>query len=175
MQSDFLTRIKNTYNQFGAAEARVADRVLLDPQRVVFMSISELADSCKVSDSTVFRFCQKLGVGGYQEFKTLLSLGIREDKDTAGEGEAEKYNENATPFIRRAAGILETDVEALRETCAQLRERLIARKMRGGRTEAEARAFYDACDGPNVRLCLQRRLPADEQWRMLDTGRFARE
>ena len=58
---------------------------------------------------------------------------------------------------------------------SQLRERLIARKMRGGRTEAEARAFYDACDGPNVRLCLQRRLPADEQWRMLDTGRFARE
>ena len=143
MQSDFLTRIKNTYNQFGAAEARVADRVLLDPQRVVFMSISELADSCKVSDSTVFRFCQKLGVGGYQEFKTLLSLGIREDKDTAGEGEAEKYNENATPFMRRAAGILETDVEALRETCAAVREEDI-KEVVGLLHEARRIAFFGA-------------------------------
>ena len=118
MQSDFLTRIKNTYNQFGTAEARVADRVLSEPQRVVFMSISELADSCRVSDSTVFRFCQKLGVGGYQEFKTLLSLGLRAEK----EAEGEKDNGNAPLFRKRAAAILETDVEALRETCAAVRE-----------------------------------------------------
>lgn len=120
MQSDFLTRIKNTYNQFGTAEARVADQVLSEPQRVVFMSISELADSCRVSDSTVFRFCQKLGVGGYQEFKTLLSLGLRAEREA--EGEAEKDNENAPLFRKRAAAILETDVEALRETCAAVRE-----------------------------------------------------
>lgn len=107
------------------------------------MSISELADSCKVSDSTVFRFCQKLGVGGYQEFKTLLSLGIREDKDTAGEGEAEKYNENATPFMRRAAGILETDVEALRETCAAVRGEDI-KEVVGLLHEARRIAFFGA-------------------------------
>lgn len=58
---------------------------------------------------------------------------------------------------------------------AQLKGRLIARKMRGGLSEAEARAFFDACDGPNIRLCLQRQLPADERWRMLEAGRFARE
>ncbi|MBO5502869.1 MAG: hypothetical protein J5969_00135, partial [Lachnospiraceae bacterium] len=37
----------------------------------------------------------------------------------------------------------------------QLRDRLIHRKVMGGKTEAEGRAWYDAVDGPNVRRVLQ--------------------
>lgn len=43
----------------------------------------------------------------------------------------------------------------------QLRERLIARKMRGGLSREEAEAFYDHTDGPNIRLCMAESLPAD--------------
>lgn len=50
---------------------------------------------------------------------------------------------------------------ALRADEELLRPRLIARKMLGGLTEAEARTFYETSDGPNVRMCLRHLQPAD--------------
>lgn len=55
---------------------------------------------------------------------------------------------------------------------AQLRSRLIDRKMRGGLSRSEAEAFYERCDGPNVRLCLSRSLPADLTLRMNADGGY---
>ena len=54
----------------------------------------------------------------------------------------------------------------------QLRDRLIARKMKGGSSIQEAEAFYDRCDGPNVRICLENRLPADLLLQMTGDGEF---
>ena len=47
-----------------------------------------------------------------------------------------------------------------------LRQRLIARKIRGGLTQEQAEAFYAECDGPNVSLCLRHSRAADETWRL---------
>ena len=54
----------------------------------------------------------------------------------------------------------------------QLRERLLTRKMRSGATEEAALAHYESSDGPNVRLTLAERLPADVTLRMLGDGQF---
>lgn len=57
---------------------------------------------------------------------------------------------------------------------AWLRDRLIARKIRGGLTAAQAETFYAECDGPNARLCLTRSLPADSTLTVGEKGiRFA--
>ena len=50
MQSDFLAKVHTMYNQFTKAEKKVADFILQNPKRVLFMSITELADECKVGD-----------------------------------------------------------------------------------------------------------------------------
>jgi len=55
---------------------------------------------------------------------------------------------------------------------AQLRNRLIERKMRGGLSRAEAETFYDRCDGPNVRLCLKNSLPANLTLQMTADGDY---
>ena len=52
----------------------------------------------------------------------------------------------------------------------QLRYRLLSRKMMSGPTEEEALAHYESSDGPNVRLTLKERLPADMTLRMLGDG-----
>ena len=54
----------------------------------------------------------------------------------------------------------------------ELRERLIARKIRGGLSPEAARDFYARSDGPNVRLCLAHSLPADLRLR-LSRGRLS--
>lgn len=56
-----------------------------------------------------------------------------------------------------------------------LRGRLIARKMRGGLSRDDALTFYRETDGPNVRLCMSRRLPADVTLHMADDGVLRRE
>ena len=66
MQEDFLTKIRSAYNQFTKAEKKVADYILQNPDQVLFMSISDLAETCKVGDTSVFRLCKTMKVKGYQ-------------------------------------------------------------------------------------------------------------
>lgn len=51
-----------------------------------------------------------------------------------------------------------------------LRERLIQRKMRGGSTRAAAEAFYETCDGPNIRRCMSGSRRGDVNLAMLANG-----
>jgi len=73
-----LIRIRSAIGGLRPAERAIADFVLSDPQRVVQMSISELADSAGVGESTVIRFCRALGYAGYQEFKLRLAQDMVE-------------------------------------------------------------------------------------------------
>jgi len=57
----------------------------------------------------------------------------------------------------------------------QLRDRLIERKMRGGLSREAAAAFYDACDGPNIRLCMENRKGADMNLTLLGDGCYRME
>lgn len=53
-----------------------------------------------------------------------------------------------------------------------LRERLVARKVAGGLSHAEAEAFFAASDGPNVRRVLVGSLPADVTLELTADGRL---
>lgn len=79
MAGDIIHEIHSRYNQFTKAEKRVADYVLQNLDKVVYMSIIDLAEACNIGDTSVFRFCKKLGVQGYQEFKMALSLSANNE------------------------------------------------------------------------------------------------
>lgn len=53
-----------------------------------------------------------------------------------------------------------------------LRDRLIARKIRGGSSPEEALLHYERTDGPNTRLCMAEHLPADLTLRMEANGDY---
>ena len=55
MPSDFITKIRSSYNQLTKAEKKVADYILANPKDVLFMSITDLAEACEVGDTSVFR------------------------------------------------------------------------------------------------------------------------
>ena len=89
MADDFLLKIRGWYNQFTKAEKKVADYILGSPRKVLFMSITELAEACGVGDTSVFRFCKTMNCKGYQEFKMLLSLSLHEGKQGFGQMESD--------------------------------------------------------------------------------------
>ena len=75
-KSATLDLILNRYNQLNKAEQKIARIVQKNPEPIVKMTIKELAELGKVSETTVFRFCDKLGYSGFAEFKINLALGL---------------------------------------------------------------------------------------------------
>lgn len=66
-------QIKMLYEKMGSAEKKIADWIIENPDALVPLSISELADSCGCSEATVVRFARRLGFNGYQELKISLA------------------------------------------------------------------------------------------------------
>jgi RpiR family transcriptional regulator, carbohydrate utilization regulator len=73
-----LIRIKSAMDSFKPSERMIAEFVLKNPERVVQMSISELARDVEVGESTVMRFCRAIDYKGYQEFKLRLAQDLVE-------------------------------------------------------------------------------------------------
>jgi len=71
-----LSSIEINYDRFTKAEKAVADFIFENPEKVLYTSITDLAEMCGVGDTTVFRFCKALKLNGYQEFKMLLAQDI---------------------------------------------------------------------------------------------------
>ena len=83
--ADILLTIKNSYNVLTKNEKSIADTILKEPQKVLSYSITDLADYCKVSIATVFRFCKDLNLKGYQDFKLALAKSIStQETESAG-------------------------------------------------------------------------------------------
>lgn len=121
MQGDFITRIKSVYNQFTKAEKKVADFVLSDPKKVLFMSITDLADACDVGDTSVFRFCKTMELKGYQEFKMMLSLSISEGSEEITQFTGNDISADDS-FGDVAKKVLNTNINALMETYSLIKE-----------------------------------------------------
>lgn len=56
-----------------------------------------------------------------------------------------------------------------------LRERLINRKIAGGKSREEATAFYDFSDSKNIERVLKNSARADETWKLLPDGDFEKQ
>lgn len=81
MHEDLISKIKFAANTFTNAERKIAEYILQNPHKVLYMSITELAAICEVGDTSVFRFCKHLNKKGYMDFKMDLAqtLTTREE------------------------------------------------------------------------------------------------
>lgn len=71
-------KIKMLYNEMGGAEKKIADWIFENPNGIIPLSISELAEQCGCGEATIVRFARRIGFGGYQELK--ISLAQEEGK-----------------------------------------------------------------------------------------------
>lgn len=71
-----IIKIKALLGSMGKAEQRVAEYIIDNPEKVIYLTVSELAEKSRVSDATVVRVCQKIGNGNYQDLKVSLAQDI---------------------------------------------------------------------------------------------------
>jgi DNA-binding MurR/RpiR family transcriptional regulator len=68
-----VVRVRSLLPSLPPAEARVAQRVIDDPEAVANSTITELAQACGTSETTVIRFCRAIGFAGYPELRLTLA------------------------------------------------------------------------------------------------------
>lgn len=110
-----FVRIRGVYDALPRSERKVADYVLGHADQVIHSSVTDLAHTLEVSESTVVRFCQRLDYQGYQEFKVLLARDLgRPFRDTY---EEIKPQDDATTVVRKT---FQMSIQALSDTMAVL-------------------------------------------------------
>ncbi|MCJ7842732.1 MurR/RpiR family transcriptional regulator [Lederbergia sp. NSJ-179] len=65
--------IASIYDSLTKSEQKVADVVKARMNESVYWSVSDLAEYANVGETTVIRFCRKLGYKGYQDFKLAVA------------------------------------------------------------------------------------------------------
>ena len=76
-----ILKARLLYNDMGKSEKKVADWLIAHPGDNLPMSISELAELCEISESTIVRFARKMGFSGYGELK--ISVAGEQEKKVA--------------------------------------------------------------------------------------------
>ena len=109
-----LPIINTSYKTFTKSEKMVAELVVKDPRHILYSSITDLAYEAKVGETTVLRFCRKIGFNGYQSFKMTLAQSIQID-----DGMSEQLSDEITKedtLIEVSKKILNVNIGALNET-----------------------------------------------------------
>ena len=102
MCEDVFAAINRTYYALTHAERGIADYVTSHSQKILTMSIIDLAQSCGVSSSTLFRFCRHLGYKGYRDFHTALAITLHSnDLFSELSGGGREVNPSLTGTIKR--------------------------------------------------------------------------
>lgn len=71
-------------NQFTKSEKKIFHFIMNNFEEIMYKSLTDIANACKVGEATVLRFCRKLGYKGYQDFKFSLAreLTPQQNNDT---------------------------------------------------------------------------------------------
>lgn len=110
-----FVRIRSVYDSLPRSERKVADYVVDHADQVIHSSVTDLAHTLEISESTVVRFCQRLDYQGYQEFKVLLARDLgRPFRDTY---EMIEPQDDVGTVVRKTFQI---SIQALSDTLAVL-------------------------------------------------------
>ncbi len=74
--SAVLARIEALWPSLGPVGQRIADFIVSQPQEVVHMSVSEVAERTGSSEGSIVGFCKNLGATGFQQIKIALAQEI---------------------------------------------------------------------------------------------------
>ena len=92
-----LVKIRSERDRMSAIERRIADFVLENAQLLRDYSSQQLANALGISQSSVVKFCQKLGFKGYPDLKLSISEAVVRADNGAGEPADERTGTRPGP------------------------------------------------------------------------------
>jgi len=71
-----IFNLKTLISTLPRAEHSVADYVIKHSEKVISMTLAELAHRTDVSEPSIMRLCRRLGCSGYSDFKLRLAQSL---------------------------------------------------------------------------------------------------
>jgi DNA-binding MurR/RpiR family transcriptional regulator len=115
--TSLLIRLRGIKPSLSPAEDRVADIVLADARRAAGLTISELATAARTSETTVLRFCRRLGMPGYPQLRLALAEESAQPRTMLRSGTDISASDTIDDIVAKVAF---TDASAVEETAQQL-------------------------------------------------------
>ncbi|KGN40664.1 MurR/RpiR family transcriptional regulator [Knoellia aerolata] len=112
-----LVRLRGMRPSLTPAEERVATKVLADARRASDLTITELAQAAATSETTVLRFCKRLGLKGYPQLRLALAAESAMPREQRMAGSDISANDTIDDIIDKVAAV---DSSAVEETAQQL-------------------------------------------------------
>lgn len=114
---DLLNRIQGRFKKLSKGQKRIADYILNNYDKVAFMTASALGDAVEVSESTVVRFANALGYGGYPKLQKALQESIKTKLTTVQRFEMSKALDSNTDIYKK---IMSQDIENVQRSVEEL-------------------------------------------------------
>lgn len=110
-------QIQTNYNKLTKAEKKVADFILEHAEKVLYLSITDLANECAVGETSVYRFCRTMEFQGYQEFKMQLALYLASEENNERSEEPSKIED----FVKQK------HIQAIEESYQLLDQKMLSK------------------------------------------------
>lgn len=123
-------QIQNEYGGLSNTEKRIADFVISSPEKIIYSTVTQVADELNVAQSMVTRFCKSIQLRGFQELKIRLAQDFeRENSVQENEKESGQYSElsqlAANSILDAAANLNQEAVHELAEKIVGSRKIII--------------------------------------------------
>ena len=112
-----LVRLRGLRPSLSPAEDRVAEQVLADARAAAALTISELAVAANTSETTVLRFCKRLGLPGYPQLRLALAEESAQPRVSAAKTSDISSKDSIDDIIAKVSF---ADASAVEETAQQL-------------------------------------------------------
>ncbi|MCZ4274144.1 MurR/RpiR family transcriptional regulator [Maritalea porphyrae] len=73
---NLISKLSASFDDLSHNERRIAQEILDDPAGITTMTSQNLAQQCGVSQSSIIKFCKKIGLSGFPALKITLSAEI---------------------------------------------------------------------------------------------------
>lgn len=112
-----LEQLENTTFKLTKAEKTLVEYIKLDPEDIIYKSISIIAKESGVGEATITRFTRKIGFSGFQDFKVTLAKEISNKRNTSiinpHVSKDEEVKKTANKLLESSINILEKTVNSI--------------------------------------------------------------
>lgn len=110
-EQNCLSFIRASFPSLSEKEKTIATYIMDHPEKIIHLSINELAEETSCAEATIFRLCKRLGFKGYQALKISLAKQVVNRIQDVHEAIQE---DDDYPTI--AQKVFSTNIEALKDT-----------------------------------------------------------
>ena len=115
--NELLNKIDKNYEQMSKGQKLLADYILKNYDKAVFLTAAKLGKVVGVSESTVVRFATQLGYQGYPGFQKALEELVRNKLNSIQRMEVTYGRISQSEIL---ASVLQSDIEKIRLTLANM-------------------------------------------------------